>query len=125
MERMVDCIMEYIGPERGKLRGYPGHEEIELALCKLYDVTGNDKYLRLAEYFINERGQLPNFFVQEQRNLGREYKPGGAFGYTYAQHHLPVRKQTTLEGHSVRALYLLCGMADVALRTGDKGLLDA
>ena len=125
MERMVDCVMEYIGPERGKLRGYPGHEEIELALCKLYDVTGNDKYLRLAEYFINERGQLSNFFVQEQQRLGREYKPGGAFGYTYAQHHLPVREQQTLEGHSVRALYLLSGMADVALRTGDTGLLDA
>ncbi|MGI6726586.1 MAG: glycoside hydrolase family 127 protein [Christensenellales bacterium] len=122
MERMAENIMAHIGPQPGKLPGYPGHEEIELALCKMYDVTGKEEYLRLAEYFINQRGQAPNFFVAEQKKLGRDYKPGGAYGYTYAQHHLPVREQTTLEGHSVRALYLLSGMADVAMRTGDESL---
>ena len=122
MERMVDNIARHIGPEPGKLRGYPGHEEIELALCKLYDVTGEGRYLELAKYFIDQRGQSPNFFVEEQRKLGREYKPGGAYGYTYGQHHLPVREQASLEGHAVRALYLLSGMADVALRTGDEAL---
>jgi len=125
MRRMADHILGVIGPEEGKLRGYPGHEEIELALCKLYDVTGEEKYLRLAEYFINERGKEPNFFVQEQKRLGRDYLPGGAFGYTYGQHHLPIREQETLEGHAVRALYLLCGAADVALRTGDESLKEA
>jgi DUF1680 family protein len=94
-------------------------------LCKLYDVTGDEQALRLAEYFIHQRGQTPNYFVEEQKKLGREYKPGGAYGYTYAQHHQPVLEQEALEGHSVRALYLLCGMADVALRTGDETLKDA
>lgn len=125
MERMADHIMTVLGPEEGKIHGYPGHEEIELALCKLYDVTGKDKYLRLAEYFINERGKSPRFFAEEQKRLGRDYPPEGAFGYTYAQHHLPVREQETVEGHAVRALYLMSGMADVALRTGDEPLLDA
>ena len=125
MQRMVAHIATHIGPEPGKLHGYPGHEEIELALCKLYDVTGDEQALRLAEYFIHQRGQTPNYFVEEQKKLGREYKPGGAYGYTYAQHHQPVLEQEALEGHSVRALYLLCGMADVALRTGDETLKDA
>lgn len=125
MRRMADHIMRVIGPEKGKLRGYPGHEEIELALCKLYDVTGEEKYLRLAAYFVNERGREPNYFVQEQNRLGREYKNSGAFGYTYGQHHLPLREQETLEGHSVRAMYLLSGAADVALRTGDESLSEA
>ncbi len=125
MERMADHIMTVLGPEEGKLHGYPGHEEIELALCKLYDVTGKEKYLRLAEYFINERGKSPNFFAEEQKRLGRDYPPQGPFGYAYAQHHLPVRRQETVEGHAVRALYLMSGMADVALRTGDETLLSA
>ncbi len=125
MQRMADHIMNVIGPEEGKLHGVPGHEEIELALCKLYDATGEEKYLRLAAYFVNERGRKPNFFVQEQKRLGRDYKNGGAFGYTYGQHHLPLREQETLEGHSVRALYLLSGAADVALRTGNEPLIEA
>lgn len=125
MRRMADHIMGVIGPEEGKLHGFPGHEEIELALCKLYDVTDETKYLHLAEYFISERGREPNFFVQEQKRLGRDYQNAGAFGFAYGQHHLPLKDQETLEGHAVRALYLLCGAADVALRTGDETLKEA
>lgn len=125
MERMVAHIARHIGPNEGQLRGYPGHQEIELALCKLYDITGNKNHLALAEYFIKERGQAPNYFVLEQAKLGRDFPPRGAYGHTYAQHHLPVLEQTTLEGHAVRALYMAAGMADVALRTQDQALMNA
>lgn len=80
----------------------PGHEEIELALMKLYQYTGEERYKALAEYFINTRGtserdETYSFTDQE-----------------HMQSHLPVRKQLTAEGHSVRALYLYSGMADLA-----------
>jgi DUF1680 family protein len=123
--RFADHVDAVFGREEGKLRGYPGHEEIELALCKLYDVTGESRYLRLAQYFIDERGAKPNYFIEEQRKLGKTYTGEGPFGLTYAQHHLPPRQQETAEGHAVRALYLLTGMADTALRTDDTDLLDA
>ena len=125
MQKYVTCIDATFGPEPEKLHGYPGHEEIELALCKLYELTGDEKALRLAKYFIDERGKSPNYFEQEQKKLGREYFPNGTYGFKYAQHHLPVREQTTMEGHSVRALYLAAGMAHTALLTKDEGLLDA
>lgn len=125
MQKYVACIDATFGPEPEKLHGYPGHEEIELALCRLYELTGDERALRLAKYFIDERGKAPNYFEQEQKKLGQEYFPDGAYGFKYAQHHLPVREQTTMEGHSVRALYLAAGMAHTALLTRDETLLDA
>lgn len=118
MLKMAGNIMAVIGPEEGKLRGYPGHEEIELALVKMYRVTGDEKLLKLSKYFIDERGQEPNYFE-------KEHHLDGTTNPQYHQAHLPVREQKTLEGHSVRALYLLSGMADVAAQTGDESLLNA
>ena len=87
----------------------PGHEEIELALIKLYDHTGEKKWLDLALYFVEMRGR------------GR--KPGkDSLHSTYTQDHLPVREQLTAEGHAVRACYYYCAVADLAKRTGDEGL---
>ena len=90
----------------------PGHEEIELALVRLYDCTGEKKYLDLAKFFIDERGVNP-----EQ---GYEWA-----GNIYNQSHKPVREQFTAEGHAVRAVYLYSAMADIARKYGDKSLFDA
>ena len=120
MCRYADYIASVFGREPGQLRGYPGHEEIELALCKLADATGNKKYLDLAKYFVDERGTEPNYFAEEIKQLKRQ-----AWPLDYYQAHKPVREQTEAVGHAVRALYLYSGMADVALRTDDKSLLDA
>jgi len=91
----------------------PGHEEIELALVKLYRCTGEKKYLELSKFFIDNRGS----------NKRDKYYPG--VNSRYAQDHLPVRQQSTAEGHSVRATYLYCGMADLAFEYEDKELFAA
>ncbi len=123
MIRNVLHIESVFGLGEGKLSGYPGHEEIELALCKLFDVTGEERFLRLAAYFIDLRGQSPNFFMEERKRSGG--KPLDENSLRYAQCHVPVREQKTMEGHAVRALYLTAGMADVALRTQDEALWSA
>jgi uncharacterized protein len=90
-----------------------GHEEIELALVKLYRYTGKDKYLKLSRFFIDNRSKD----APEQY-----YDWVNAY---YAQDHLPVREQTTAEGHAVRAVYLYSAMADLALELDDKDLANA
>lgn len=127
MRRYVDYIATVFGRGEGQMRGYPGHEEIELALCKLYDVTGEKKYLDLAAYFIDERGRDPKYFLEERKTRGDAFHWEGndAQGMDYFQAHAPVREQTEAVGHAVRAVYLYSGMADVAMRTGDEGLLEA
>ncbi|MCL2500042.1 MAG: glycoside hydrolase family 127 protein [Defluviitaleaceae bacterium] len=117
MVKYVDLVDSLFGTEEGKQRGYPGHQEIELALVKLYGETGDEKHLRLAKYFIDERGSQPFYFNGEH--------PGGTTNHRYHQSHAPVREQTSATGHSVRALYMYAGMADVARETGDKTLYDA
>lgn len=129
MTRMAHHIDTVLGPEEGKLHGYPGHEEIELALISMYHATKDPVMLKLAKYFIDERGKEPRFFdIEEEkraevagRPLHRHWRDPG----DYAQWHKPVREQEALEGHSVRALYLATGMADVARETGDETLLEA
>jgi len=123
--RYADYIASVFGPEKGKKRGYPGHEEIELALVKLYRATGRGRYLKLAKFFIDQRGRRPHFFDQEARARGEDPKRYGGGGYENLQAHRPVREQATAEGHAVRAMYLYCGMADVAAETGDAELLAA
>ncbi|MCL2187244.1 MAG: glycoside hydrolase family 127 protein [Defluviitaleaceae bacterium] len=115
--KYVDLVDATFGAEAGKKRGVPGHQEIELALVKLYQLTGDEKHLRLATYFINERGSRPFYFDGEH--------PNGSTGHTYHQSHLPVREQKVAIGHAVRALYMYAGMADVARETGDETLLSA
>ncbi|MBQ2335768.1 MAG: glycoside hydrolase family 127 protein, partial [Victivallales bacterium] len=127
--RYADYIATVFGPGPDQKHGYPGHEEIELALVKLAEATGNKKYLNLAEYFINERGKKPHYYdiEREQRGDTSPYRLGGPdiLPYAYNQSHLPVREQKTAEGHSVRACYLYAGMASVARETGDQSLIDA
>jgi DUF1680 family protein len=97
----ADMIDSVFGPD--KLRDVPGHQEIEIGLVALYRVTGDDRYLRLSKFFLDERGQAN----------GREvYGP-------YCQDHLPVTEQTEAVGHAVRAGYMYAGMTDIAALTGD------
>jgi DUF1680 family protein len=130
MRRFADHIDSVFGPEPGKKRGYPGHEEIELALVKLYRVTGEKRYLNLAAFFINERGNKPYYFDIEAEERGWTHhwnRQGSRPSDTgiYNQYHLPVREQKEAVGHAVRAVYLYSGMADIAMETGDEELLKA
>lgn len=126
--RFADHIDSVFGTEPGKLRGYDGHQEIELALVKLYEVTGNERYLDLSAYFLNERGQKPSFFEKQLHERGGQtHFPGlnMATDLEYNQSHLPVREQDKAVGHAVRLVYMLAGMADVAARKNDQEMLDA
>ncbi len=127
--RYADLIEKTFGTGEGKIDGYPGHEEIELALIKLYRETGKVRYLDLSRYFLDRRGSGEDYFAKEAANRG-ETKPGGIGFYmtlntSYAHNHAPVREQNTAEGHAVRATYLYSAMADAGVEAGDKALLDA
>jgi DUF1680 family protein len=122
MRRNVDLIAQVFGPGAGQKRGYDGHEEIELALMKLYRHTGEARYLELSQYFVNERGRQPHYFDEEARARGEDPEKFWASSYEYNQSHKPVREQDTAVGHSVRAVYLYAAMADLALETGDEAL---
>lgn len=93
----------------------PGHQQIEIGLCKLYRATGDRKYLDQAKFFLDQRGRLGN-----RGPDGR----GGLYG-TYSQDHIPVTEQTEAVGHSVRAAYQYTGMADVAALTGNMDYVKA
>ena len=108
--RMADHMMSVFGP--GKRDWVTGHEEVELALVKLYQVTGEKKYLDFAEWLIEERGHGHGTWVKWRQE-------------SYYQDDLPVREMTSIAGHAVRAMYLYCSMADVAAYTGDKGYMTA
>jgi DUF1680 family protein len=121
--RYADHIDRTFGPRRGQKRGYCGHPEIELALVRLARATGQERYLKLAKYFVDERGRQPHFFVKEAvQRKDRRVPWNGAGNFAYFQAHAPLRRQQDAVGHAVRALYLYCGMADVAAATGDAGL---
>ncbi|MCP1110293.1 glycoside hydrolase family 127 protein [Ohessyouella blattaphilus] len=134
--RLANHIETVFGPEEGKLHGYPGHQEIEIALLRLYEVTGTKRYLDLAKYFIDTRG-TNDFFEQEFEkrdricfwNKAKEQYPNrryNQFSYkNYNQFHLPVRQQKEATGHAVRAVYMYTAMADLAAKTEDKELFAA
>lgn len=120
MERYAMHIGAIFGAEPNKKHGYSGHEEIELALIKLADATGNTVLRDLAAYFVHQRGQAPHYFAEES---GKEDSPETRRAYTYHQAHKPVLEQNTAEGHAVRAGYLYAGMVDVAMATHDTDLM--
>jgi len=122
MERYVDHIATVFGPGPGQKRGYPGHQEIELALIKLYRLTGDRRRLDLAAYFIDERGREPHYFTEEALARGEDPKDFWAGTYEYNQSHIPVREQKRMVGHAVRGMYMACAMADLALELEDDGL---
>ena len=113
MEKYADYIKKVFVDEHSAAFTTPGHEEIELALYRMYKTTGNAKYFELCRFFLENRGLSEN---KEADILGSPY---------YAQNHLPIREQKEAFGHSVRAVYLYSGMADLALESGDEALKDA
>lgn len=118
--RFADYIDRRFGPEEGKCKGYPGHEIAEMALLRLYEVTGEVRYLKLGLFFINERGKKPYYWdseVHQENGVRKESVP-----YQYHQAHCPVREQQEAVGHAVRAMYLYCAMADAARITKDEEL---
>lgn len=125
--KLADCICNNFGPEEGKIHGYDGHEEIELALMKLFHVTGEKKYMNMAEYFLSERGKDPDFFRKQNRANEENYIIKGldAFPDTYFQNHLPVTEQTTAEGHAVRLVYMCTALADLAATSGNEKFIKA
>ncbi len=113
VEDFADYIYQVFVVEDDRPFKTPGHEEIELALVKLYDLTKKEKYLQLSKHFVDTRGTIEEPWITENYN---RYN---------VQDHLPVREQTTGEGHAVRASYLYSSMADLALKYNDKDLLKA
>lgn len=128
--RMADCIDRHFGLADGKIPGYDGHPEIELALARLYELTGEQRYMDLAHYFLKQRGVDPQFFAKQIKADGdtpdRDVIPGMRdFPLSYYQAAEPVKDQQYADGHAVRVVYLCTGMAYVARYTGDKDLLAA
>lgn len=126
--RFADHIDSVFGPEEGKLKGYDGHQEIELALMKLYEVTGNERYRDLARFFLEERGREPHFYELEAERRGGTFHWPHSFMLdwkAYSQAHKPVKEQDQAVGHAVRFVYMAAGMAHVAAETGDADMLEA
>lgn len=125
--KSADLVDRTFGPKPGQLRNVPGHEEIELALCRLYRATGEKRYLSLARHFLGQRG----FDATGRTSL--VFTPDGdlvkgdattAKG-AHIQNHAPVLEQREAVGHAVRATYLYCGMADIAALMEDADYLKA
>ena len=123
-KKFADYIDSKFGTEEEKIHGYPGHEIAEMALIRLYEVTGQKKYLELSKYFVDERGKRPYYFDTEPNNMPKP-EDIDKERYAYNQAHKPVREQDEAVGHAVRAVYLYSGMADVARLTEDEELLKA
>ncbi len=104
--RYADCVCREVGPNPGQACVVPGHQIAEMALCKLYLVTGNQKYLDEAKFFLDKRGYTTIKDI-------------------YSQSHKPVIEQDEAVGHAVRAGYMYSGMADVAALTGNKDYINA
>ncbi len=101
--KSADFVVKTFGPGEGQQKRVPGHEEIEMGLVKLYRLTNKMKYLDLAKFFIDQRGNAAGHELYGE----------------YSQDHKPVLEQTEAVGHSVRATYLYSGMADIAALAGD------
>ncbi|RYP45411.1 hypothetical protein DL768_008233 [Monosporascus sp. mg162] len=123
VEKYVRYIRSVIGPEEDRLHAYPGHPEMELALLRLHAATGSADALELARYFIEERGNPAgqdgeHFYDWEARRRGDSpWKRPDAYPVSgehwYNQSHAPILEQCSVEGHAVRAMYLLTGVADL------------
>jgi DUF1680 family protein len=122
LERYVGHVRATFGPGPNQKHGYCGHQEIELALIRLYRLTGERKHLELASYFIDERGRQPHYFDEEARRRGEQPSDFWAKSYEYNQSHKPVREQTKVVGHAVRAMYMYSAMADLAAELKDDSL---
>lgn len=110
-KKMVEHMMSVFGPE--KRHWVPGHQEIELALVKLYDLTKDERYLNFAHWLLEERG------------YGRGIREGKPWNAAYYQDNIPVKDLSEVSGHAVRCMYMYCGMADVAALKNDTAYVNA
>ncbi|WLS80248.1 glycoside hydrolase family 127 protein [Erwinia pyri] len=126
VSRLADHIATVFGPEEHQLQGYPGHPEIELALMRLYEATGTQRYLELTRWFVDARGTNPHYYDIEYAKRGETsywntYGPAWMVkDKAYSQAHLPVALQETAIGHAVRFVYLYAGVAHLARITQDQ-----
>ncbi len=111
--KWADHFDSLFGPT--KKHWVTGHQELELALVKLYKATSNQKYLKMADWLLSERGH----------RYAKGYTWTDWKDTAYAQDLLPVKDQTQITGHAVRAMYMYTGAADVAAYTGDEGYMKA
>lgn len=125
--RFADLLCQVFGPEAQQSKGYPGHQLVELALIKLYRITGKESYLKLARFFIDVRGRQPNYFLEEMKRKDhhRIFPELTDYDPAYSQSHMPPIKQRTAEGHAVRATYMYSAMADLAQAYHDEELKEA
>lgn len=125
--RFADLICKTFGTGEGQIRGYPGHQEVEVSLVKLYRATGERRYLDTARYFIVERGSEPNYFLAEIEKRGGKgiFPELQDYDLKYSQAHTPPVKQRDIEGHAVRAMYMCATMADLALEFDDAEMREA
>lgn len=125
--KLADLLCDTFGKEEGKIHGYPGHQEVEIGLCKLYRVTNNRKYLDLAKYFIDVRGVGENYFLKEMSDADYHliFPEFADYHPEYSQSDKPVREQQAAGGHAVRAVYMYSAMAELAWEYQDKELFNA
>lgn len=116
--KSADFIDSVFGPD--KRHGFPGHQEIEIGLVKLYRVTGDERYLKLAKFFLDERGP------EKHKKMFPDTSDFSIYNQDwYLQAHMPVIDQDEAAGHAVRATYMYSGMADVAALTGNADYINA
>jgi DUF1680 family protein len=123
--RLADYLVTVFGAGSGQLPGYCGHPEIELALIRLYRLTGEERYLNLSRFFVEQRGKLPHYFDREavERLDAVPFRPNHPISpYAYMQAHQPLRQQQQVVGHAVRAVYLYSAAADLAYELKDEEL---
>ena len=114
----ADLLVRTFGPD--KLNATSGHQEVEIGLVKLYRVTGNEDYLKLAKYFLDQRGKDLELKIYPEGHRFSIYNEP-----TQIQAHKPVLEQEEALGHAVRAMYMYAGMADVAALTGSEEYVQA
>jgi DUF1680 family protein len=136
---VAKSFADHICDEFSNRNAAPGHQEVELALVKLYRETSNQRYLEIARAFLDRRGQDDSVFAHEMSNfksapcskdIFNEYQDllfndSGDYDGKHVQDHCPVREQSEGVGHAVRAVYMYCAMADVAMETGEEELATA
>lgn len=105
----ADLLVKTFGDKPGQVKGVPGHQIVETGLLKLYQITGNKDYLKLAKYYLDNRGNPNNHKLYGE----------------YAQDHIPVVRQNEAVGHAVRAVYMYAGMTDIVALTKDKAYENA
>jgi len=127
--KLTDHIAQTFGDEVGKLHGYDGHQELELALMKLYEITKDEQHLNLSRYFIEVRGveQDPHFYdlEYEKRNKSVHFGQMMIENKAYSQAHQSIHNQEKAVGHAVRFVYMCTGMAHLAAVTDDKQLYES